>query len=232
MRRIGGPIFQDKLWFFTAHRVFGYQNLLAGNYFNSDAGHAGLHARPEPPGLAPAGQLDRRRPLHLSAVEARTRSPLRGTIQHTDICLGCSPLVAPEATLQDHSTPIRTTCSRASGRASQTNKLFFEVADSTLIFNWPNTAQGRRRRASRSSNSNTGYPLQRAAGLEPRPARRQPVEPAGVGELRHRVARLQGRASRPRKRGTTPGTTTPGLAPGIGDGLICVHVLEQRTEFS
>src|SRR5262245_60191304 len=31
---IGGPIFRDKLWFFTSHRVFGYQNYLAGNFFN------------------------------------------------------------------------------------------------------------------------------------------------------------------------------------------------------
>src|SRR5262245_20076742 len=31
---VGGPIFRDKLWFFTAHRVFGYQNYLAGNFSN------------------------------------------------------------------------------------------------------------------------------------------------------------------------------------------------------
>jgi len=28
---VGGPIKQDRLWFFTSHRVFGYQNLLAGD---------------------------------------------------------------------------------------------------------------------------------------------------------------------------------------------------------
>src|SRR5438874_11334472 len=32
---IGGPIRQDKLWFFTAHRVYGFTNRIAGNYANA-----------------------------------------------------------------------------------------------------------------------------------------------------------------------------------------------------
>ena len=31
---VGGPIQQDKLWFFTAHRVWGFNTGFAGNYFN------------------------------------------------------------------------------------------------------------------------------------------------------------------------------------------------------
>jgi hypothetical protein len=31
---VGGPIKKDKLWFYTAHRWWGFTNGLAGNYFN------------------------------------------------------------------------------------------------------------------------------------------------------------------------------------------------------
>ena len=57
--------------------------------------------------------------------------------QHTNICLGCSPLVAPEATYTTkYADPNYLLQGKWTHLAS--NKLFFEVADSTLIFNWPN----------------------------------------------------------------------------------------------
>src|SRR5204863_8261593 len=31
---VGGRIKQDKLWFFTAHRLFGFTNQIANNYHN------------------------------------------------------------------------------------------------------------------------------------------------------------------------------------------------------
>src|SRR5207244_2016881 len=32
---LGGPLMKDKLWFYTAHRWWGADNYVAGNYFNA-----------------------------------------------------------------------------------------------------------------------------------------------------------------------------------------------------
>ncbi len=152
---IGGPILRDKLWFFTSHRVFGYQNLLAGNYFNLTTEHSGLHARLDPPGRAPAGQLDRRRPLHLSAVgQGQDRGGLGLSSTPTSACTAVRWWRRRRH--QKQSTPTRTTCCRPSGAASSAPKLFFEVADSTLIFNWPNQRKDGGDGIS-ILNANTGY---------------------------------------------------------------------------
>lgn len=151
---IGGPIFHDKLWFFTAHRVFGYQNLLAGNYFNSTVG-------------TPVYTPDLSRPaLHQQdnwtsggrftyQLSTKDKIAFAWDIQRSAICLYCSPLVAPEATPKTtYANPnylLQAKWSRVI-----TPKLFFEVADSTLIFNWPN-----RRKDGGDGisilNNNTGY---------------------------------------------------------------------------
>ena len=151
---IGGPIVRDKLWFFTAHRVFGYQNLLAGNYYNATVG-------------TPIYTPDLSRPAvhqqdnYTDGVRltyqpsTKDKIAVAWDIQHSEICLYCSPLVAPEAT-------PRTTYAdpnyllQAKWSRTITSQLFFEVANSTLIFNWPN-----RRKDSGDGisilNNNTGY---------------------------------------------------------------------------
>ena len=48
---IGGPIKQDRLWFFTAPRFAGNKNLIPGVVLQPDSGHALLHAGPGAPGL-------------------------------------------------------------------------------------------------------------------------------------------------------------------------------------
>ena len=54
-------------------------------------------------------------------------------LQHTDLCLGCNPLVAPEATyLVHYADPNYLLQGKWTHLAS--NKLLFEAADSTLIF--------------------------------------------------------------------------------------------------
>ncbi|MGE3509744.1 MAG: carboxypeptidase regulatory-like domain-containing protein [Vicinamibacterales bacterium] len=151
---VGGPIFQDKLWFFTAHRVFGYQNLLAGNYYNLTPG-------------TPVYTPDFSRPaLHQQdnwtdgvrftyQLSSKDKIAAAWDIQHSDICLYCSPLRAPEATPKtkyaDPNYLLQAKWSRII-----TPKLFFEAADSTLIFNWPN-----RRKDGGDGisifNANTGY---------------------------------------------------------------------------
>jgi len=151
---IGGPIFRDKLWFFTAHRVFGYQNLLAGNFYNSTVG-------------TPFYTPDLSRPaLHQQdnwttgvrftyQLSSKDKIAVAWDLQHSAICLYCSPLVAPEA------TPKTTYASpnyllQAKWSRIITPKLFFEAADSTLIFNWPNQRKDGGTGIS-ILNSNTGY---------------------------------------------------------------------------
>ena len=189
-RRWVGRIMQDRLWFFTSHRVFGYQNILAGRllrtstqntpFYTPDPSRPALHQEDNiSDGIRFTYQLTKKDKVNAS-----------WDFQHTNICLGCSPLVAPEATYTTkYADPNYLLQGKWTHLAS--NKLFFEVADSTLIFNWPNH---RKPEAHGDLHSESQYrlPLQRAAGLEPGPARRQRIQPARLGELRHRFTRLQG----------------------------------------
>jgi hypothetical protein len=151
---MGGPIVQDRLWFFTSHRVFGYQNILANDWSNltqntpvytPDLSRPALHQEDNiSDGMRFTYQLSKKDKVNAS-----------WDFQHTNICLGCSPLVAPEATYKtkyaDPNYLLQGKWTRL-----QSSKLFFEVADSTLIFNWPNT---RKPEATGISivNNNTGF---------------------------------------------------------------------------
>lgn len=150
----GGPLIQDRFWFFTSHRVFGYQNILAGNFYNStqntpfytpDTSRPALHQEDNiSDGVRFTYQLSKKDKVNAS-----------WDFQHTQICLGCSPLVAPEATYKtkyaDPNYLLQGKWTRV-----QSNKVLFEVADSNLIFNWPNT---RKPEATGVSilNNNTGF---------------------------------------------------------------------------
>jgi hypothetical protein len=150
----GGPLKQDRLWFFTSHRVFGYQNWLAGNWSNSthntpvytpDLSRPAIHQQDNvSDGIRLTYQMSRKDKISAA-----------WDFQHSKICLGCSPLVSPEATYKtkyaDPNYLLQFKWTRL-----QSNKLLFEVADSTLIFNWPNT---RKPEATGISylNRNTGF---------------------------------------------------------------------------
>jgi hypothetical protein len=151
---VGGPIKQDKLWFFTSHRVFGYQNVLAGDFANAtqntpvytpDLSRPALHQEDNiSDGIRLTYQLSRKDKVNFS-----------WDFQHTNICLGCSPLVAPEATYTTkYADPNYLLQAKWTHLAS--NKLFFEVADSTLIFNWPNHRKPEAQGIS-ILNNNTGF---------------------------------------------------------------------------
>jgi hypothetical protein len=150
----GGPIKRDKLWFFTSHRVFGYQNLLAGNWANAtqntpfytpDLSRPAVHQQDNiSDGIRFTYQLSRKDKVSAS-----------WDFQHTNICLGCSPLVAPEATyVTKYADPNYLL--QGKWTRLQSNRLLFEVADSTLIFNWPNRRKPEAQGVS-ILNANTGF---------------------------------------------------------------------------
>ena len=151
---VGGPIFRDRLWFFTSSRVFGYQNYLAGNWHNStqntpfytpDLSRPAIHQQDNVTnGVRFTYQLSKKDKISASWDN-----------QHSDICLGCSPLVAPEATyLTKYADPNYL----LQGKWSRTisSRLYFEAADSTLIFNWPNRRKPEAYGIS-ILNANTGF---------------------------------------------------------------------------
>ncbi|PYQ95003.1 MAG: hypothetical protein DMF96_23935 [Acidobacteria bacterium] len=151
---VGGPIKQDRLWFFTSHRVFGYQNLLAGDWANAtqntpvytpDLSRPAVHQEDNiSDGVRLTYQLSKKNRVNAS-----------WDFQHTNICLGCSPLVAPEATYTTkYADPNYLLQAKWTHLAS--NKLFFEVADSSLIFNWPNHRKPEAQGIS-ILNNNTGF---------------------------------------------------------------------------
>jgi hypothetical protein len=132
----GGPIKRDALWFFTSHRVFGYQNLLAGDFANAtqntpvytpDLNNPAVQQEDNiSDGIRFTYQLSKKDKVNVS-----------WDFQHTNICLGCSPLVSPEATYTTkYADPNYLLQGKWTHLAS--SKLYFEVADSSLIFNWPN----------------------------------------------------------------------------------------------
>ena len=151
---VGGPIRQDRMWFFTSHRVFGYQNVLAGDFFNSTQNTPFYTPDPSRPALHQEDNISDG--IRLTYQLARKdKVNVSWDLQHTNICLGCSPLVAPEATYTTkYADPNYLLQGKWTHLAS--SKLFFEVADSTLIFNWPNHRKPEAQGIS-ILNNNTGF---------------------------------------------------------------------------
>src|SRR5207248_499929 len=94
---VGGPIQRDKLWFFASIRGFGYKNLMAAAYYNLTQNTP--FYTPDVSRPAPQQQDNRSAGVRFTyQVASKDKLNISYDIQHTDLCLGCSPLVAPEAT--------------------------------------------------------------------------------------------------------------------------------------
>jgi hypothetical protein len=133
---VGGPIQRDKLWFFASVRGFGYKNLMAADYWNLTQNTP--FYTPDLSRPAPQQQDNRSAGVRFTyQVASKDKLSVSYDIQHTDLCLGCSPLIAPEATYTTHyANPNYLLQGKWTHLAS--NKMIWELADSTLIFNWPN----------------------------------------------------------------------------------------------
>jgi hypothetical protein len=137
---LGGPIFKDKLWFYTAHRAWGFANYIATDYFNATEGT---------PFYTP--DLSRRAINDEHSViddvrftwQASQRNKINFAYEIQNTC-GChwylTALQAPEAVpLNHYANPNYNMQLKWSFPA--TDRLLFEAADLTLIFDWPNDRQ-------------------------------------------------------------------------------------------
>jgi hypothetical protein len=151
----GGPIKQDKLWFFGSFRFFGYKNLMAADYFNLTQNTP--FYTPDLTRPAPMQQDNRSFGVRFTyQAAARDKLNISYDIQHTDLCLGCSPLVAPEATYRtSYAHPNYLLQGKWTHLAN--TKMIWELADSTLIFNWPNTRPPNAGDAISILNASTGF---------------------------------------------------------------------------
>jgi hypothetical protein len=160
----GGPIKKDKLWFYTAHRSFGYSNFIAAGQ-NASGGALGYFNKTQGtyPGLTPAGtpfptgvtfytpDLDRR-----SVVDEVNRThTLRSTWQASqrdkfvfsvDVENNCDCHVGV-STASDPASVIRWSfanpnyLTQAIWNHPISNKLLLNAGVTTLIFNFPTLPQ-------------------------------------------------------------------------------------------
>ena len=152
---LGGPITRDKLWFFASVRGFGYKNIMAGDYWNLTQ-NTPVYT-PDLSRPAVQQQDNRSAGVRLTyQLAAKDKLNVSYDIQHTDLCLGCSPLIAPEATYTtSYANPNYLLQIKWTHLAN--NRLIWELADSTLIFNWPNHRKPEAANAISILNSNTGF---------------------------------------------------------------------------
>ena len=132
----GGPIRKDKLWFFTSHRTFGFTNLVPGNYFNATQNtpvytpdlsrQAEQYERNFTDGIRLTWQASERNKFNISY-----------DIENSKLCQACTALLAPEATwVTFYANPDYLIQAKWTNLTSK--RLLFELANSTLIFRWPN----------------------------------------------------------------------------------------------
>jgi len=137
---VGGPIFADKLWFFTAHRVWGYRNLIAGNFYNKTQGS--LFYTPDASQQAYIDEKNRTHSIRFT-YQASRRNKLNFSWDLQDTCLchvSLTSLLAPEASqVRYYHNPNYLLQGKWSFIAN--SRLLFEAGNTTLIFDWPNYRQ-------------------------------------------------------------------------------------------
>jgi len=151
----GGPIIKDTLWFYTSHRTFGFTNLVPGNYFNATQGtpvytpdksrQAEQYERNYTNGARFTWQASEKNKFNLSY-----------DIENSKLCQSCTALLAPEATwVTYYANPDYLIQSKWTNIANR--RLMFELANSTLIFKWPNFRREESKTSISILEAATGY---------------------------------------------------------------------------
>src|SRR4051812_43928746 len=128
----GGPIRANKMWFFTAHRVWGYRNLIAGNFYNKTQGS--MFYTPDPTRQAYIDETNRTSSIRFTyQASQRNKLNLSYDIQNTCLChVGLTSLLAPEASqARYYANPNYLLQAKWNFIAS--NKLLVEAGTTTLI---------------------------------------------------------------------------------------------------
>jgi hypothetical protein len=128
---LGGPIVQDRLWFFTAHRWWGSQEYAAGNFYNKTQGTP--FYTPDPTRQGYTNPYQRDNSLRLTAqIAQKHKVTLSANVQ--DNC-ACNMYVdtgtrAPEATANYWYNPLYLI--QATWTYAATNRLLFQAGGTFL----------------------------------------------------------------------------------------------------
>jgi hypothetical protein len=152
---VGGPIKRDKLWFYTSHRTFGFTNYVPGDFFNATQGTPVY----TPDLSRPAEQYERNYTDGIRftwQASQKNKFNISYDIENSKLCQSCTPLFAPEATwVTYYANPDYLMQAKWTNIASK--RLLFELADSTLIFRWPNYRRRESLTAVSILEASTGY---------------------------------------------------------------------------
>ena len=137
---IGGPIKQDKLWFFTAHRKFGYANTIAGNFYNATQDTLFYTRDLNRQAYIDEGNLTNSLRLTWQA-STRNKINLSYDIQNTCLChVSLTGLLSPEASqVRYYKNPNYLI--QGKWNFVVNNRMLVEAGSTTLMFDWPNYRQ-------------------------------------------------------------------------------------------
>jgi hypothetical protein len=103
---LGGPIAKDKMWFYTAHRWWGFNSGLAGNFFNATQNTLFYTPDPNRPAIANETQRDHNTRLTWQAAEKHKVNLTYSYEQNCRCYYQSGTNRAPEAAVRYHQHPI------------------------------------------------------------------------------------------------------------------------------
>jgi Carboxypeptidase regulatory-like domain/TonB-dependent Receptor Plug Domain len=136
----GGPIRKDNLWFYSAHRSFGYADFVAGGYYNATQGTPFYTAD-----LSRTSVVDEKNRSHTLRLtwQASRRNKFNFSVDVENNCdchVGLTSSTSPEAAIRwFFANPNYLT--QASWNHPVSSKLLIEAGVTTLIFNFPTVPQ-------------------------------------------------------------------------------------------